>query len=121
MLALLLVGALTISAPDQTCRVRDKQGRVIRSMVRRAVFLRASGYPKGRPGYVADHTVPLCAGGCDLIGNFSWQTIGDSKLKDRWESAFCAGRTTLTWAEWHFDNKCGACPGPGAIVLSGPR
>jgi 5-methylcytosine-specific restriction endonuclease McrA len=33
-----------------------------------------TGYPHGRPGYVADHVIPLKRGGADASWNMQWQT-----------------------------------------------
>lgn len=85
MIALLLAGALSLSTPDVTCRVRDKAGKVVRSMSRRNAFMRATGYPNGRPGWIVDHLVSLQCGGCDLASNMTWQTVAEAKAKDRWE------------------------------------
>ncbi len=52
-------------------------------------FMRQTGYPHGRPGYVIDHIVPLCAGGADAVGNMQWQTRADARVKDRQERALC--------------------------------
>jgi hypothetical protein len=41
------------------------------------------------PGFVKDHTIPLCAGGADSATNMQWQTIEDAKAKDRWEREWC--------------------------------
>jgi hypothetical protein len=64
---------------------RNEDGRIIRSATARKTFMKQSGYPKGRPGYVIDHIIPLKRGGCDDPGNMQWQTIEDAKEKDRWE------------------------------------
>jgi hypothetical protein len=48
-------------------------------------FMRQTGYPNGRPGFVVDHIVPLCKGGPDITTNMQWQTIADAKAKDKWE------------------------------------
>lgn len=45
--------------------------------------MKRSGYPHGRPGYVADHIVPLAKGGKDIPSNMQWQTIAEAKAKDR--------------------------------------
>ena len=52
-------------------------------------FKRQTGYPHGRPGYVVDHKVPLCAGGPDTPDNMQWQTLAESRAKDRFEDALC--------------------------------
>ena len=70
----------TVPDPDTTNRdlsVRDQ-------------FRRLTGYPHGRPGYVVDHIVPLCAGGADAVYNMQWQTVEDAKVKDRDERKMCA-------------------------------
>lgn len=55
-----------------------------------AAFKRLSGYPKGRPGYVVDHIVPLCACGDDAPYNMQWQPYKESLVKDRFEREMCA-------------------------------
>lgn len=52
-------------------------------------FKTLSGYPHGRPGYVVDHTIPLCAGGPDTPSNMQWQLVAEAKVKDRFEVALC--------------------------------
>lgn len=64
---------------------RDSHGRIKRSEEAKEEFMRQSGYPHGRPGYVVDHIVPLKRGGADSPGNMQWQTIPDAKAKDKWE------------------------------------
>lgn len=41
------------------------------------------------PGYIADHVIPLCAGGADAPENMQWQTHADALDKDRVEWATC--------------------------------
>jgi hypothetical protein len=51
----------------------------------------ATGRTSGAcPGYVKDHIVPLACRGPDAPSNMQWQTIGDAKAKDRWETKGCA-------------------------------
>ena len=69
---------------------RDSHGRIKRSREARDDFMRRTGYPRGRPGYVIDHIVPLCAGGADAPSNMQWQTVEAAKAKDRQERAECS-------------------------------
>jgi hypothetical protein len=52
-------------------------------------FARITGYPHGRPGYVVDHRIPLCAGGADALHNLQWQERRASYVKDVFERALC--------------------------------
>src|SRR5438105_15446291 len=42
---------------------RDKNGKIKRSESARHLFMRQTGYPHGRRGYVIDHIIPLKRGG----------------------------------------------------------
>lgn len=64
---------------------RDKRGRIKRSAAAKREFMRKTGYPEGRPGYVVDHVVALKHGGKDEPANMQWQTVEAAKEKDRWE------------------------------------
>ena len=64
---------------------RDSHGRIKRSEEAKKEFMRQSGYPHGRPGYVVDHIIPLKRGGADSPSNMQWQTIEEAKAKDKWE------------------------------------
>ena len=64
---------------------RDSHGRIQRSEGAKRDFMKESGYPKGRPGYVVDHIVPLSKGGRDVPSNMQWQTVQDAKAKDKVE------------------------------------
>lgn len=52
-------------------------------------FARMTGYPKGRPGFVVDHEIPLCAGGPDALANLQWQEKRKSYVKDAFERELC--------------------------------
>ncbi len=51
----------------------------------RLEFMRQTGYPHGRPGWIVDHIFALCKGGKDEPANMQWQTVKDAKKKDRIE------------------------------------
>jgi hypothetical protein len=64
---------------------RDLRGRIKRSEAAKHEFMRMTGYPHGRPGYVVDHIMPLKRGGPDIPANMQWQTVEEAKAKDKWE------------------------------------
>jgi 5-methylcytosine-specific restriction endonuclease McrA len=69
---------------------RDSRGRIRRSRSARQAFERQTGYPRGRPGYIIDHIVPLACGGADAPSNMQWQTRAAAKAKDRTERVGCS-------------------------------
>lgn len=60
-----------------------------RSAAAKAAFMRQTGYPKGRAGYVVDHIIPLACGGADAPTNMQWQTVAEAKAKDKVERVGC--------------------------------
>jgi len=64
---------------------RDAKGRIARSSSAKEQFMKQTGYPHGRPGYVVDHIVPLKRGGADSPSNMQWQTKEAAKAKDKVE------------------------------------
>jgi hypothetical protein len=42
-------------------------------------FMKQSGYPMGRPGYMFSYIVPLDKGGCDCVANMQWITIDEAR------------------------------------------
>jgi ribosomal protein L44E len=68
---------------------RDEHGRIVRSKDAKKAFEKATGFPKGRPGFVIDHIKPLACGGADLPSNMQWQTKEEAKAKDKVERRGC--------------------------------
>src|SRR5439155_16231644 len=68
-----------------TVAPRAANGKIQRSAAARKEFMKQTGYPKGRKGYVVDHIVPLECGGADTPANMQWQTTAEAKIKDRTE------------------------------------
>jgi hypothetical protein len=81
LLAIPLLLCLCASWANAKCGIpATKRGNKARQE-----FMRLTGYPKGRPGYVVDHVRALCVGGADEVGNMQWQTVAEAKAKDKWE------------------------------------
>jgi len=65
-------------------------------------FDKQQGYPHGRKGYIVDHVCALVRGGLDSPSNMQYQTIVDSKAKDRIENTdfgaaqFCTPKNSTT-------------------------
>ncbi len=68
---------------------RTRKGRIARSEEAKRSFMKQSGYPHGRPGFVVDHIRPLACGGTDAASNMQWQPVTAAKAKDRHERAGC--------------------------------
>jgi hypothetical protein len=71
--------------PRKATTSRAAHERTPRHQAAKRSFERATGFPHGRPGYVVDHVVPLACGGADVPSNMQWQTIAESKAKDKVE------------------------------------
>jgi len=78
------------SHPKVTANRHSKPAhRIKRSAEAKGQFLRQSGFPRGRKGYVVDHIVPLACGGSDTPSNMQWQTVAEAKAKDKVERRGC--------------------------------
>jgi hypothetical protein len=70
---------------------RDSRGKIKRNPEAKHAFrhshpCRSTGRTSGAcPGYVIDHVQALKHGGADSPSNMQWQTVADSKAKDRVE------------------------------------
>lgn len=81
VLVLMLWVGVGLSVVESACAPRRTATRM--------AFMRQTGYPKGRPGYVVDHIIPLACGGADSVKNMQWQTRAAAKEKDKWERKLC--------------------------------
>jgi hypothetical protein len=95
MVALILAGALALHTPDLTCRVRTKQGQLVRSPARRALFLRMTKL-NGKD-VVVNHIVPLRCGGCDVPSNMEAMSVADWKLRTGPERTDCGRHPGGHW------------------------
>lgn len=57
-----------------------------RSAAVKRQFDKAQGYPHGRKGYIVDHICAIGQGGIDEPSNMQYQTLMDSKEKDKIEN-----------------------------------
>ena len=77
VLVALTLAALTTEAKADGCR----------STAVKHQFDKQQGYPQGRKGYIVDHVCALSVGGIDSTINMQYQTIEQSKAKDRIEGS----------------------------------
>ena len=70
------------TSKKSTVAARGKNGKIARSPAASTAFMKETGYPKGRKGYVVDHIIPLECGGADAPSNMQWQTVQEAKIKD---------------------------------------
>ena len=84
-----LAPVLSAAPRTRTPRRATQNARVVRSRAVRQAFAKLSGYPRGRPGYIVDHIIPLACGGLDEPSNMQWQSVADAKAKDKIERKDC--------------------------------
>jgi hypothetical protein len=58
---------------------RDEHGRMKPLSQSKSDFLRETGYPYGRTGYVIDYAVPLRCGGADAPANMRWLPVAQAQ------------------------------------------
>ena len=81
----LLLFALPISANSATPR-----SQAVKAEFQRSHPCPANGQRRGAcSGYVKDHIIALACGGLDSPNNLQWQTLEESKAKDKWERIDC--------------------------------
>lgn len=85
-----LLVALAILAAFPFTADAEGRSKAVRAEFQRIHPCPSTGQTQGAcPGFVADHSTPLCAGGADAASNLQWQTIEEAKAKDRIERASC--------------------------------
>lgn len=121
--SLALVAALVLSF-SAAAWAQSSRHRQQRSFSAKREFMKITGFPHGRPGYVIDHIIPLACGGADDPSNMQWQTREDAKAKDEWERKGCHGPAPRS----HSDYRSAPAPprsaprgSAGKIIDVGPR
>jgi len=83
---------LILAAPAHSAERSSK----VRAAFQRLHPCPTNGAAKGNcPQMVADHLVPICAGGSDTIENLRWSTVEEAKAKDATERRLCAALRRL--------------------------
>jgi hypothetical protein len=72
----------------------DAQASTCRSQSVKRQFDKLNGFPNGRQGYIADHECALECGGIDNVINMQYQTVAESKAKDKWERTIAGCKKT---------------------------
>ena len=91
MLFLTLIGiAAVLVAADNPALAKEHRSREVAREFQWQHPCPSTGRATGAcPGYVRDHIVPLACGGPDAVQNMQWQTVGEARAKDRWETKGC--------------------------------
>lgn len=91
-----LIAALALAILATTATAKTPRSKAALAEFKRANPCPSTDKRRGPcPGYVIDHIEPLCAGGADTVSNLQWQTLADSKRKDRDEHRQCAALRKL--------------------------
>lgn len=84
-LLLIILAAMAMALPAEASCPTNRSS-TIRAQFQRSHPCPVNGLKRGAcPGYVVDHIVALCRGGPDKVSNMQWQTLAESKAKDRVE------------------------------------
>ncbi len=86
----LVIGLIAIIASTQVAEAKIHRSTAAKHAFKRQTPCPATGLPRGKcSGWIIDHITPLCAGGADSSSNMQWQTLQESKVKDREERRYC--------------------------------
>lgn len=97
------------TCPTSSFVLRDDSGRIARSESSKNEFKSSNPCPStglrsgSCPGYIIDHIKPLACGGLDAPCNMQWQTVSDSKEKDKYERDNCEVPTYKTKYIYHIN------------------
>lgn len=85
-----IVLSLSVALTAQPADARDRK---IRAEFQRLNPCPANNERRGPcPGYIADHTIALCAKGPDTLENLRWITLLEAQQKDADDRRLCAAR-----------------------------
>lgn len=69
----------------------DSRSKAVVKLFKATTVCPSTGQKTKRcPGYIVDHIIPLCADGPDTLDNLQYQTLEQSKIKDKWERKLCS-------------------------------
>ena len=84
---------LMVPWPAAACPPITRSAAVLRAFQRQHPCPSTGKTTGACPGWIKDHIIPLClglgAGGIDSTANLQWQTIAESRRKDKIERQMC--------------------------------
>jgi hypothetical protein len=104
--------SLAITAHEEPQQGQAAKVRAHRSTAARRAFKRlhpcpSTGESAGRgPGYVIDHIIPLACGGPDKPENMQWQTVEDTREKDKTERQDCGNYSPINSSHTRPQARC---------------
>lgn len=88
--AVAILFALSVVLSASPAEARDRK---VRAEFQRLNPCPANNERRGPcPGYIADHTIALCAKGPDTVENLRWITLLEAQQKDADDRRLCAAR-----------------------------